>query len=102
MHISATGEVEEPAIAAFVDVAAEQPVLRPKPTTQQQTTTARVIWSGWNQWTSCSTSCDGGTRQRSRVCGAGLHVQSTCAGEASQNEVVLDGELVNSLLYNTC
>ncbi|XP_013406580.1 A disintegrin and metalloproteinase with thrombospondin motifs adt-2 [Lingula anatina] len=39
-------------------------------------------WGAWSGWSSCSQTCGGGTRSRSRECGDG----SSCSGEASESE----------------
>ena len=45
------------------------------------------IWGGWEQWSSCSRTCGGGTRQRTRtVQQAAQHGGPPCLGQSSQNE----------------
>jgi len=41
------------------------------------------IWGQWNNWSSCSNSCDDGTRTRTRTCS----INGGCPGTDSENEV---------------
>ena len=42
-----------------------------------------IEWTEWGAWSECSASCDGGQRNRTRVCEGAV---GECAGEAGQHE----------------
>lgn len=48
-------------------------------------------WSAWETWSSCSKTCDNGTRTRVRSCNnpAPAHEGKDCAGEGKKSEVCL-------------
>ncbi|XP_033743626.1 A disintegrin and metalloproteinase with thrombospondin motifs adt-1-like isoform X9 [Pecten maximus] len=52
-------------------------------------------WSQWNGWTSCTVSCENGTRTRSRQCNnpAPAHNGRTCTGELYGSEPCTSGVL---------
>merc|ERR1711962_1091728 len=43
-------------------------------------------WAAWTAWTSCSATCDWGTRQRKRSCTPPQQGGQPCEGEATQTE----------------
>ena len=43
-------------------------------------------WAAWTAWTSCSATCDWGTRQRKRTCTPPQQGGQPCEGEATQTE----------------
>ena len=46
-------------------------------------------WSGWTEWSDCSTTCEGGVRTRSRQCDdpVPLHNGQDCVGSGLENDV---------------
>ena len=48
-------------------------------------------WSAWETWSTCSKTCDNGTRTRVRSCNnpAPAHEGKDCAGEGKKSEVCL-------------
>ncbi|XP_013411296.1 uncharacterized protein LOC106174328 isoform X10 [Lingula anatina] len=49
-------------------------------------------WAAWQTWSSCSQTCDNGTRTRTRTCSdpAPLNNGATCSGSASEEETCLE------------
>ena len=43
-------------------------------------------WAAWSAWTSCSATCDWGTRERRRSCTPPQQGGQPCEGEATQTE----------------
>ncbi|XP_045160489.2 SCO-spondin-like [Mercenaria mercenaria] len=43
-------------------------------------------WSNWEEWTTCSASCDSGTRERTRTCVEPLNGGNPCDGASKQVE----------------
>lgn len=41
-------------------------------------------WQPWGAWSTCTKSCDGGSRSRSRACSAPLHGGIGCSGAAAE------------------
>jgi len=44
------------------------------------------VWSNWTEWTNCSTTCENGTRSRSRTCEGLLGDGANCTGDWVENE----------------
>ncbi|KAK7100724.1 hypothetical protein V1264_023622 [Littorina saxatilis] len=42
------------------------------------------LWMDWEAWSQCSTSCGGGSRERTRECNDGQHGGRQCEGEGSE------------------
>ena len=43
-----------------------------------------IVWTQWGAWSECSESCDGGIRDRIRVCEGSV---GECAGEAEEIDI---------------
>jgi len=43
-------------------------------------------WSDWNLWSTCTVTCDGGTRHRERTCIEPEYGGDYCLGESSETE----------------
>ena len=48
--------------------------------------TADCIWESWNDWSTCSQSCDGGTQLRTRTLVAPERNGGECSGESLEQQ----------------
>ena len=74
---------------SYLNIAAENPCKEPLDETRQCNTNKCPKWTEWSDWTTCSASCDGGSKSRVRECTlvrSGLEA-SACGG-GNLNETV--------------
>ncbi len=45
------------------------------------------IWAEWQQWSTCSESCAGGTRTKTRMKSETENVAGSCAGNSTETEI---------------
>lgn len=58
-------------------------------------------WTPWNQWSSCSVTCDSGSRVRNRVCTNGIAGETGCPGPDQQDDICILGVSTPILLAIT-